>query len=42
NGEANQGMRFDNSEFVPDGTYFYYIETEKDDKPLIGFITISR
>ena len=42
NGEANQGIRFDSSEFMPDGTYFYHIETDKDDQPLVGFITISR
>jgi gliding motility-associated-like protein len=42
NGESNQGIRFDSSEFMPDGTYFYHIDTEKGNKPLVGFITVNR
>ena len=41
-GRANQGMTFDNEGFVPDGTHFYNIGTDKGDKPLIGYITIAR
>jgi uncharacterized repeat protein (TIGR01451 family)/gliding motility-associated-like protein len=41
-GKANQGIRFDSEEYVPDGTYFYNIGTDKGGKPQIGFITIAR
>jgi gliding motility-associated-like protein len=41
-GKANQGIRFESNVLVPDGTYFYNIGIDKNDKPLIDFIAIAR
>ncbi|MCR9064010.1 MAG: gliding motility-associated C-terminal domain-containing protein, partial [Cytophagales bacterium] len=42
NGKSNQGIRFGDDEYVPDGTYFYNIKISTEAKPKIGYITIAR
>jgi large repetitive protein len=45
-GGSNTGMRLDDGEFLPNGTYYYVVESKNkrlfNNKPAIGFITLMR
>jgi large repetitive protein len=45
-GGSNTGVRIDESEFLPDGTYYYVVESKNkrlfNNKPAISFITLKR
>ena len=41
-GKSNQGVRFGGDTVVPSGTYFYSIQLNDGEAPLIGYITIGK